>query len=237
VRAPFVDFVAGVSCPPYGATCGGSRQFPQVLLGENNPSPSKAHSVFRRTKSEETTTQTSVVKEGGKGRPTPSRRDAEAAAKARAKAGMNKKEANKLLRERRSEQNAKTRQGLKSGEERFLPARDQGKVRRFLRDRIDSRLCMAEFLLPLLLVIMVLQYSGNASLQSLSNGLWSATILLVLVDTVFLVWRLKRDLKQRFPDESHKGATFYAILRSLQLRFLRLPKPQVKLGQKLPERY
>jgi hypothetical protein len=206
-------------------------------LGENNPSPSKAHSVFRRTKSEETTTQTSVVKEGGKGRPTPSRRDAEAAAKARAKAGMNKKEANKLLRERRSEQNAKTRQGLKSGEERFLPARDQGKVRRFLRDRIDSRLCMAEFLLPLLLVIMVLQYSGNASMQSLSNGLWSATILLVALDTALVVFRLRRELRRRFPDQNTKGSVGYGVLRSLQLRWIRMPKSKVKLGAKLPEHY
>jgi hypothetical protein len=193
--------------------------------------------VFRRTKSEETTTETTVVKEAGKGRPTPTRREAEAAAKARAKVGKNKKEANRILRERRADQNSKIRQGMRTGEERYLPARDQGRVRRFVRDRIDSRLCMAELLLPLLLVIMVLQYSGSPGLQNFSNGLWTATILLVLVDTIFLVWRLKRDLKQRFPDESTKGTTFYAVLRALQLRFLRMPKPQVKLGQKLPEHY
>ena len=29
----------------------------------------------------------------------------------------------------------------------------------------------------------------------------------------------------------------YGILRSLQLRWIRLPKPQVKLGAKLPQRY
>lgn len=193
--------------------------------------------MFRRTKPQETTAESSASKEGGKGRPTPSRREAEAAARARAKGAKDKKEAAKLLRQRRAEQNAKVREGMKSGDERFLPARDQGKVRRFVRDRIDSRLCMAEFLLPMLLLIMALQYSGTASLQALSNGLWSATILLVVVDTVFLVWRLKRDLRERFPDESTKGAVFYGILRSLQLRFLRLPKPKVKLGQKLPARY
>jgi hypothetical protein len=149
----------------------------------------------------------------------------------------NKKEAAKLLRQRRAEQNAKIRTGMKTGDERYLPARDQGKVRRFVRDRIDSRLCMAEFLLPALLAIMALQYSGSPTLQNFSNGLWTATILLVFTDTAFLVWRLKRDLRARFPDESTKGAVFYGILRSLQLRFLRLPKPKVKLGHKLPERY
>jgi hypothetical protein len=125
------------------------------------------------------------------------------------------------------------RQGLRSGDERYLPARDQGPVKRFIRDFVDSRICMAEFLLPLLVVIMITQSFA----PSFSNGLWSATILLVLVDTVWLVFRLKREVKRRFPDESTKGTTSYAVLRSLQLRWLRLPKPKVKLGQKLPERY
>ncbi|HSE70359.1 MAG TPA: DUF3043 domain-containing protein [Nocardioidaceae bacterium] len=178
-----------------------------------------------------------MVKEGGKGRPTPTRREAEAAAKARAKTPRSRKEAAKVMRERRAAENARVREGMKTGDERYLPARDQGKVRKFVRDRIDSRLCMAEFLLPLLLLIMVMQYSGNESLVRFSNGVWSAMIILLVVDTALLVFRLKRDLRKRFPDESTKGAVFYGILRSMQLRFLRLPKPQVKLGQRLPDRY
>ena len=70
-----------------------------------------------------------------------------------------------------------------------------------------------------------------------ANGLWSATILLVLLDTAFLVFRLRREVRRRFPNESHKGVTSYAILRSMQLRWLRLPKRQVKIGERLPERY
>lgn len=194
--------------------------------------------MFRRTKSTETTTaQPVVTKEGGKGRPTPTRREAEAAAKARAKAAGDKKAAAKVLRQNRAEQSQKIRQAMKTGDERYLPARDQGKVRRFTRDLVDSRLCMAEFLLPLLLVIMLLQYSPSSTLMTFSNGLWLSTILLVSGDTAYLVWRLKRELKRRFADESTKGAVFYGVLRAMQLRFLRLPKPQVKLGQELPERY
>jgi DUF3043 family protein len=189
--------------------------------------------LFRRTKPDESAAEATALKEGGKGRPTPSRKEAEAAARARAKAGTDKKAAAKLLRERRTEQNAKMRQGLRTGEEKYLPARDQGPMKRFVRDFIDARICMAEFLLPLLIVIMVTQSFAPA----LSNGLWSATILLVLLDTVWLLFRLKRELKRRFPDESTKGTTSYALLRSMQLRWLRLPKSQVKIGQKLPERY
>ena len=49
--------------------------------------------------------------------------------------------------------------------------------------------------------------------------------------------RLRRELARRFPDEGPKGTTYYAVMRSLQMKFMRLPKAQVKIGQKLPEHY
>ena len=41
---------------------------------------------------------------------------------------MDKKAAQKVLRERRAESNAKMREGMRTGEERYLPARDKGPV-------------------------------------------------------------------------------------------------------------
>jgi hypothetical protein len=189
--------------------------------------------LFRRSKTAEAPVPVTADKHGGKGRPTPSRREAQAAAKARARGPQDKKEAARLLRERRADSNAKIREGMKTGEERYLPTRDKGPVRRFVRDWIDARLCMAELLLPLLVIILI----SSSFAQSLSNGLWGATVLLVALDTSLVVFRLRRELRRRFPDASTKGAIGYAVLRSLQLRFIRLPKPQVKLGAKLPQRY
>lgn len=190
--------------------------------------------MFRRSKSDEpAATTTAPVKEGGKGRPTPTRKEAEAARKARARATLDKKAARQLTREQRAKQNAKMREGMRTGDERYLPARDQGKVKKFTRDFVDARISMAEFLLPLLIVIMVAQTFNPA----FANGLWSATILVVAPDTILMVWRLKREVRRRFPDESHKGVTSYAVLRALQMRWLRLPKRQVKIGQRLPDRY
>jgi hypothetical protein len=189
--------------------------------------------LFRRSKTAEAAVTTTPLKEGGKGRPTPSRREAEAARRAKAKGPSDKKEAARLQRQRRSESSAKMRQGMKTGDERYLPPRDKGPVRRFVRDQVDSRLCMAELLLPLLLLIMVTQSFAT----KLSSSLWSVTLLLVAVDTAFLVFKLRRELGRRFADRSVKGAVGYGVLRSLQLRWLRMPKRQVKLGAKLPERY
>jgi hypothetical protein len=193
--------------------------------------------VFRRSKSEEPTPAPTPPKPGGKGRPTPTRREAEAAARARAKGATDRKSAAKAQRQQRYEQNTRMREAMKTGDERFMPARDRGPVRRFVRDLVDSRLSAAEFLLPLLVAIMVLTYSGNETLNRYGQSLWMVTILLVTLDTMLLVFRIKRELRRRFPEESHKGATFYGILRAMQLRFLRLPKSQVKIGHKLPERY
>jgi len=186
--------------------------------------------LFRRTeKPAGTAAHEDAEKAGGKGRPTPSRKEAQAAARERARAGMDKKAAQKLLRDKRAESNRRMREGMKSGDEKFLPARDQGPVRRFVRDWVDARISVAEFLLPLLILIMVLQGVGS---QSLSSGLWASTLLLLLVDTLWIRFRMTRDLRARFPDESLKGTTFYALVRILQLRFMRLPKPNVKLGGK-----
>ena len=49
--------------------------------------------------------------------------------------------------------------------------------------------------------------------------------------------KLRKELARRFPDEDPKGTTYYAVMRSLQMKFMRLPKPQVKIGQELPEHY
>lgn len=190
--------------------------------------------MFRRTSKDETAATTSPTNQpkgpGAKGRPTPTRKQAEAARRERAKAGMDKKAARKLLRERRAEQNARARAGLRSGDERFLPARDQGPVKRFIRDFVDARVSIAEFVLPLLIAIMVLQYSGSDQLLAFSTALFNTTLLVVTLDTMWMIWRLKRALRAEFPEESTRGVTFYAMMRVLQLRWLRMPRPKVKVG-------
>ena len=170
----------------------------------------------------------------GKGRPTPSRKEAEAAARARAKAALDPKLTRKVTRGKRAEAARAAREGIKSGDERYLRPRDAGPVRRFVRDFVDARLSMAELAVPGFLVSFFLSAAGS---QAAGSGLLNALLLVIVVDSVLLRFRLRRELKRRFPDESLSGTTFYALVRALQLRFLRLPKAQVKIGEKLPERY
>jgi uncharacterized membrane protein len=174
---------------------------------------------------------------GGKGRPTPTRREAEAAAKARAKVPRTRKEVAAAGRASRSESSARMRQAMKTGDDRYLPARDRGPVRRFIRDWVDHRFTFLELLIPGLLLAMVLGYSGRAGLVAIGNSVMLGLLLLGIVDAVTTRFRLRRQLAARFPGEPTKGTTYYAVMRAMQLRFMRLPKPQVKIGQPLPERY
>ena len=192
--------------------------------------------MFRRSSSEPAT-PTTPEKVGGKGRPTPSRKEAEAAARARAKVPRTRREQMAAQRAARGDTSQKMRQAMKTGDERYLPARDRGPVRRFVRDFVDSRFSFTELMVPLLVVSMIMGYSGSDTLMRLGNTVLFTTIMVILFDIFMLRLRLRREMARRFPDEPTKGITLYAALRSLQMKFLRLPKAQVKIGEKLPETY
>jgi hypothetical protein len=198
--------------------------------------------LFRRTKSDPAPTTDPAEeqgKTGGKGRPTPTRKEAEAAAKARAKAPRSRKELAAQQRKQRMESSQKIREAMKTGDERYYMPRDKGPVRRFVRDFVDSRFSFLEIVIPVMLVTLVMQYSGVTALMNAGSFTLVGMFLLIVLDIVFLRFRLGRELKRRFADsdESTKGTTWYAVSRSMQMRFMRLPKPQVRIGQTLAERY
>jgi hypothetical protein len=199
--------------------------------------------LFRRTKSESPAPQTGQVEPddtggaGGKGRPTPTRREAEAAARARAKVPRTRKEIAAAQKLARQESSSKMRSAMKTGDERYLPARDRGPVKHFIRDYVDSRFSFVELMIPVLLVTTIMAWSGNSSIAAYGNALLFGMLLLIVLDLVRLRFKLRRELATRFPDEDPKGTTYYAVMRSLQMKFMRLPKSQVKIGQELPERY
>ncbi|MGI5198723.1 DUF3043 domain-containing protein [Streptomyces sp. CA-288835] len=167
-----------------------------------------------------------------KGRPTPKRSEAQSQRRSVAHTPTNRKEAAKRQREDRRAALAKQREALASGDERYLPARDKGPVRKYARDFVDSRFCVAEFFLPMAVVILVLSMVQIPQLQNIALLLWLFVIVMIVVDSIGIAIRLKRQLNERLPDESKRGAVAYALMRSLQMRRLRLPKPQVKRGER-----
>ncbi|MGI9196557.1 MAG: DUF3043 domain-containing protein [Candidatus Nanopelagicales bacterium] len=167
----------------------------------------------------------------GKGRPTPSRKDAEAARKQALKIPKDPKEARKAARDRDREARMAQRTALAAGDERALPPRDQGPARRFTRDFVDARFTIAEYFIFIALAVLVMGFIPNPTIQLFVSFAWMALILIVAFDEVFLLLRLNSQLRKRFPDASErKGCLWYAALRTLQLRRFRLPPPKVKRG-------
>jgi hypothetical protein len=188
--------------------------------------------VFGRSRTDEqTTAQTVAEREGAKNRPTPKRRDQEAARK-RPLVIADRKEARKVDREERRAKLAQTRKAMETGDEKFLPARDKGPVRRYIRDYVDARRNLAEFLLPIMLVVLALSLVRQQTIFTLSVLLTWASVLAVAADT-FMMWRgAKKGIIAKFgADEVPRGGWSYAALRAFQMRRQRMPKPQVARGQ------
>ncbi|SEQ48847.1 Protein of unknown function [Streptomyces sp. yr375] len=165
-----------------------------------------------------------------KGRPTPKRNEAQSQRRSVANTSMSRKDASKRQREERRAQLDRQRQALAGGDERYLPVRDKGPVRKFARDFIDSRFNVAEFFLPMAVIILVLSMVRVGSLQTIALLLWLVVIVLIVLDSLVTGFRLRKQLAERFPDQNRRGAVAYALMRSLQMRRLRLPKPQLKRG-------
>jgi hypothetical protein len=167
----------------------------------------------------------------GKGRPTPTRKEREAA-NLRPLVGSDRKVANKEAKAKYNEARDRARIGMANGEEKFLPARDKGPQRRYVRDFVDARFSIGELMIPVMLVIIVLTLIDNYQVQIISIlALWGFFILAVL-DCILAGVLVGRRLAAKFGAENvQKGYRWYAAMRCLQLRRMRLPKPLVKRGQ------
>jgi hypothetical protein len=185
----------------------------------------------RRSAQPDETPEELVEGASGKGRPTPSRREAEAARKHQIKVPKDPKAAKKAARERERAERTRSRAAMMAGDDRYLPPRDQGPARAFTRDFVDSRFTSAEFFIFIAVGVLALGFVGNPAIQSAVSLTFFALSALIFVDTSVLLFQLNRRAKAKFPIASErKGITLYAALRTLQIRRLRLPPPKVKRG-------
>lgn len=167
----------------------------------------------------------------GKGRATPTRREREAA-NLRPLVSNDRKAAAKTSRAKMAEAREKARIGMAAGEEKYLPVRDKGPQRRWIRDYVDARFSVGEVLIPVMFLVIVLTFINDERVQLIGIfGLW-LFFLIAVIDGVILGLIVNRRLAARFgADKLQRGNRWYAAMRAMQLRIMRLPKPQVRRGQ------
>ena len=166
---------------------------------------------------------------GAKNRPTPKRREQEALNK-RPLIVTDRKAATKQDKTARREAMAKQRAGMMTGDEKYLPARDKGPRRRFIRDTVDARWNIGEFMLPIMLIVLLLSFVRTNWALLLVFVLVYGLILVAIGDALLMWRRTRRKMDDRFGG-AEKGDAWYAIMRAFQMRRTRMPKPQVARGE------
>lgn len=180
---------------------------------------------------DEQPTAAADARNAGKGRPTPKRSEAEAARR-RPLVPADRKRAVKADREAARKQRDLEYQALRTGDEKNLPYRDRGPVKRWVRDVVDARRNLGELFLPVAIVLVFanLIFARNVQAGLIVIGVLYAFVIATIVDALVLSRRLRRGLTAKF-GEVPRGAVMYGVLRAFQIRRTRLPKPKVERGQ------
>lgn len=186
---------------------------------------------------------------GPKGRPTPKRSEARRNARKGpvAPAPMTASEARarrktlagpKLSREERRAERAASRarmtdrrERMMAGEEDFLLPRDQGPIKRYVRDVVDSRRNALGLFMPATLLLLFASF-GVPQVQLYASPAMLVLMVVMGADGLILGRKVSRLVDAKFPDntESRWKLGIYAAGRASQLRRMRTPRPQVERG-------
>jgi len=184
-----------------------------------------------------------------KGKPTPKRSDSAKRRGPVAPAPMTSAEARKrrkelrstLTKEERREEKANRRTAMNdrrermmSGEEAYLLPRDQGPVRRYARDIVDSRRNILGLFMPAALALIFVMLAVP-QVQLFISPAMLVLMALMAVDGILLGRKVNKAVNAKFPDNAEGGFKLgmYAAGRASQLRRMRAPRPQVERGAKI----
>ncbi|NLT25335.1 MAG: DUF3043 domain-containing protein [Microbacteriaceae bacterium] len=178
-------------------------------------------------------TEPDGAKTGKKG-PTPKRRDREAE-NFRPLVPEDRKEARKQAQAKMRTEQAKARAGMAAGDDRYLRPGERGPQKRFLRDFVDSRFTLGELLIPLMFIVIfatMLPAETNASVWAMF-AIW-AYLALCIGEGILLGVLARRKVQAVVgPERTEKGFVMQALGRAMQMRFLRMPRAQVKRFEKV----
>ena len=181
--------------------------------------------LFRRNSqpaSPEPTTTLESAPTGKKDRPTPTRKEAEAARRQRMNTTLSKKQSRAAASRQSRSERMKT-----------ISAREAVPEKVLMRDYIDARFNLGEFLLPSVVVILAVTLLGSywPAVTLIATLAMYLFIIGVFVDG-YLMWRgFKKVLAKRLPKASPKGLLLYGMTRSTHIRRFRSPAPRIKRGE------
>jgi len=178
--------------------------------------------------SDETAARLGVTPNAGKGQATPTRKKQEAANK-RPLVPDDRKLAAKQARAKSTAARDVARAGMAAGVDKYLPLRERGLQKRYARDYVDARFNVGELMIPIMFLVILLTTIPSVDVYAIF-ALW-AFFILAVIDCVVLGFILTKKIEAKFGADNAERIRWYAAMRALQLRPMRLPKPQVKRRQ------
>ncbi|MFD2763303.1 DUF3043 domain-containing protein [Micromonospora eburnea] len=115
-------------------------------------------------------------------------------------------------------------------------ARDRGPERLLARNVVDSRRTVGTwFFGGALIVLLGSNQAMPMIVRLISNALWGALALGVVIDSILISRKIKKLVRERFPKSTERLGSlyFYAIMRSITFRRMRAPQPRVNIGDKI----
>jgi len=133
------------------------------------------------------------------------------------------------------DQRGRSRAGLAAGDDAYAMPRDRGPVRRLVRDIVDARRNIGSWFLVVGLLIIAGNGSRVPAVQLAATMLWLLLLLGLAADWTLLGRRIARLVRERYPDDATRmrSHVFYGIMRSTQFRRLRMPRAQVRIGERV----
>lgn len=166
-----------------------------------------------------------------KGRPTPKRKESEAKHNRALLSGDTKAD-RAAQRAKQREQREREYLAMRTGDEANMPFEHKGPERRYIRDFIDARWSLGEWLIPIMFVFLIPSLFITDTRISIGvTAAFYAVIALAVVEVIWVRSRLKKAFDAKFGlGRLPRGWTFYFITRYMNIRRFRVPKPKVNRG-------
>ncbi|SCL23209.1 DUF3043 domain-containing protein [Micromonospora inyonensis] len=111
--------------------------------------------------------------------------------------------------------------------------RDRGPERLLARNVVDARRTVGTWFFGGALVVLIGSSAAMPpTVRLVSNLLWAALAIGVVIDSILISRKIKKLVRERFPNSGERMGSLYlyAIMRSITFRRMRAPAPQVNLG-------
>ncbi len=169
----------------------------------------------------------------GKKGPTPRRKDREAE-NLRPLVPADRKEAERQARAQMRQRQQEAREGVARGDEQFLRESERGPQKKFVRDTVDARFTFGEFLIPVMLIVLLLNFYPDPRVAVVGFLVTFIGIGIALIEGVILGAVIRKRIGRVVgPDAVERGIILATVARCMQIRRMRLPRPQVRRGERI----